>query len=272
MAIRLSTAIDRRQRIRRARKFIEATLHDRPDARLPIRELAQIACMSPYHFIRRYTHAVGESPDASVRRLRLHAARQMLATDARTSVTQVAFAVGYENAAAFGRAYRRMFGVAPSADTRRDEQQTAVTWSIMQSPAMRLRALRIGNGRDVWSEFDELVGHLDAGAVPRAAQDVYAVLTPDGAVERAAVRETALVRDAVRLPGYEAKGGAHLNLTGQTKSVWTALRADERLRHIRRYDEPLLLRYLNDPAYCAERDQRVSLVVPLEMGARLPAK
>jgi AraC-like DNA-binding protein len=272
MAIRLSTAIDRRQRIRRAAKYIEATLHERPCARPTVAELAQVACMSPYHFIRWYRHAVGESPDANVRRMRLLAARQMLATSAHASVTQVAYDVGYDSVAAFGRAYRRMFGVAPSVDTHRERQQASVTWSVVESLSVRLRALRIGTNGDVWSEFDELVGHLDVGAVPRLAQDVYAVINPDGGVERAAVRETPLVRNAIRLPGYEAAGGRHLRLDGQPQSVWAALRANERLRRVRRHDEPLLLRYLNDPAYCAQADQRISLFVPLVDGARLLVK
>jgi len=272
MAIRLSTAIDRRQRIRRAAKYIEATIQDRPSTRLPVSELAQVACMSLSHFIRRYTHAVGESPDASVRRLRLQAARRMLTTNTMATVTQVTFEVGYDSVAAFGRAYRRMFGVAPSTDVHRDHQPAGVTWSTVDSPAIQLRALHIAEGGDVWSQFDELVGHLDVGAVPRPAQDIYAVVNPDGSVAHAAVRDTALVRNAVRLPGYHAKGGKHLHLSGQPQSVWEAVRGDDRLRTIRRYDEPILMHYLNDPAYRALPDQRVSLFVPLVNGARLDAK
>jgi len=272
VTIRLSTAIDRRQRIRRAAKYVEATLQRRPDARLSIGELADVACMSPFHFIRVYTHAVGASPDASVRHLRLRQARRMLATNARASVTQVAFECGYENVAAFGRAYRRQFGAAPSVDARRELRPSEVVSSVVEGPAIRLQALRVGADDDVWSAFDELVGHLDVGAVPRPAQDVYAVVSPDGDIARAAVRENAPVRRALRLPGHDASGGLHLRLTGQPQAVWAALHDDVRLRYARRHDEPLLLRYLNDPAYHPAEDQRISLQVPLVKGATLPSK
>ena len=272
MAIRLSTAIDRRKRIRRAVQYVEATLQVRPDARLSVGELAQVACMSPFHFIRVYANAVGASPDASVRSLRLQLARRMLATNARGSVTEVAIECGYENVAAFGRAYRRTFGVAPSLDARRELPRSDVVSSVVESPSIRLQALRVESGGGVWSTFDELVGHLDVGAVPRPAQDVYAVITPDGDFERAGVRENVPVRRALRLPGFDAGGGLHLRLTGQPQAVWGALRDDVRLRHARRYDEPLLLRYLNDPAYCPRQDQRVSLFVPLVRGTGLPSK
>ncbi|MEP7001846.1 MAG: helix-turn-helix transcriptional regulator [bacterium] len=132
MAIRLSTAIDRRKRIRRAAQHIESTLHHNPSARLTVEKVANVACMSPSHFIRRYAHAVGESPDASVRRLRLQLARDMLATDPRPSVTQVAFTVGYENVAAFGRAYRRQFGTAPSDDSACSVSPVAVTTRVVE--------------------------------------------------------------------------------------------------------------------------------------------
>ncbi len=233
--------------------------------------------MSPFHFIRRYAHAVGESPDASVRRLRLQLARDMLATDPDASVTRIALAVGYENVAAFGRAYRRQFGMTPSCDSRSDVAPATVTTCVVERPAIRMQALRVdrdisGHCEDgIWWAFDELVGHLDAGAVPRMGQDVFAVIAPRGGVARAAVRETTTVRDGCRLPAYEAGAGLELCLTGQTDAVWAALPQDERL-HLRRDDQPLLLRYLNDPAYCLRRDQRISLFVPLAKPSRRSAK
>jgi AraC family transcriptional regulator len=98
-----------RQRILRVQLFIQEHL----DEELPLERLARLAHFSPYHFHRIFRALAGEGVTEYVRRLRLEAAAVALKTTDR-GVTQVAFDAGYGSHEAFTRAFRQMFGVAPS--------------------------------------------------------------------------------------------------------------------------------------------------------------
>jgi AraC family transcriptional regulator len=79
--------------------------------------LAELACLSPFHFHRVFRGMVGETPLELLRRLRLErAAYALLHTP--DAVTAIAFAAGYETHEAFTRAFRSAFGEAPSAFRR----------------------------------------------------------------------------------------------------------------------------------------------------------
>jgi AraC-like DNA-binding protein len=71
--------------------------------------------------IYRYFHQVhGESPHAYLKRIRLERARSLLAdTGAARSVTEVAFACGFNSLGHFARAYMKRFGELPSETAAR---------------------------------------------------------------------------------------------------------------------------------------------------------
>jgi len=58
-------------------------IYDHLDEPLDIDRLAEIACLSPYHWHRIYQAMHGETVASTVRRLRLHRAAGYLATDCR---------------------------------------------------------------------------------------------------------------------------------------------------------------------------------------------
>lgn len=77
------------------------------------RELAETACLSPYHFHRVFRAMAGESPAEMIRRLRLErAAWQIRRTDA--SISEIAIDAGYATHEAFTKAFQSEFKVAPS--------------------------------------------------------------------------------------------------------------------------------------------------------------
>jgi len=76
-------------------------------------ELARRAYLSRFHFDRLVAAAVGESPGELRRRLFLERAAFELSQGA--GVLEAALAAGYGSGEAFARAFRRAFGVAPSA-------------------------------------------------------------------------------------------------------------------------------------------------------------
>ena len=77
-----------------------------------LEEMAADAHLSPFHFQRTVRRGAGESPSAMRRRVRLERAAWTL--QGGTSVTDAAFAAGYDSVDGFSRAFRRAFGCAPS--------------------------------------------------------------------------------------------------------------------------------------------------------------
>ena len=107
--MRPSTIDSYHERLNRVLIHIQQSL----DEPLTIDRLAQVACLSPFHFHRIFSAHVGEAVNEYVRRLRLERAAMRI-TFTGYSVTDTALAVGYETPAAFGRAFRERFGMSPS--------------------------------------------------------------------------------------------------------------------------------------------------------------
>lgn len=83
-----------------------------PDDEPDLYHLAELACLSPFHFHRVYRAMTGETVTATAQRMRLHRAAGELETGGR-SLAQVARRAGYQSAAAFGRAFTQAYGVPP---------------------------------------------------------------------------------------------------------------------------------------------------------------
>lgn len=75
--------------------------------------LAQVAGFSVPHLHRIFAAHVGESIASHVRRVRLERAGRKLRMGA-VDITEVALAAGYHTHAAFGKAFKKQFGVCPS--------------------------------------------------------------------------------------------------------------------------------------------------------------
>ena len=82
------------------------------DGNLDVNVLAEVACMSPYHFHRIYRKMAGETINMAVRRLRLQqAAADLIRTD--LPITILASKVAYGSVEAFSRAFTKQFGETP---------------------------------------------------------------------------------------------------------------------------------------------------------------
>lgn len=103
----------RLSQVRRAIQWIQSHF----DAPMRIEALAGIAGMSVPSFHRHFKAATAMSPFQFQKKLRLQAARRLLAIN--TDASHAAYSVGYESASQFSREYTRMFGAAPSRDAER---------------------------------------------------------------------------------------------------------------------------------------------------------
>lgn len=93
----------------RLRELLDAVLDE--DNRT-LGEMAGGAYSSPFHFSRQLRRGAGEPPVAMRRRVMLERAAWQLSEG--SSVTDAAFAAGYDSVEGFGRAFARAFGHAPS--------------------------------------------------------------------------------------------------------------------------------------------------------------
>ena len=100
---------DYQERILRVLTHIQGHL----DEALDLEELAQVACFSSFHFHRVFAAMTGETIADHVRRLRLERAAMELRSGGK-QVIQLALDAGYEAHAAFTRAFKTAYGVAPA--------------------------------------------------------------------------------------------------------------------------------------------------------------
>lgn len=111
--IRASKIADQRRRLGRVVAYIEANYR----RKLTLKELASVACLSLHHFLRLYVELIGETPMDTARRLRLSEIGEALATG-KLDIALAARQSGYGSSQAFGRAFRRQFGVTPTMARR----------------------------------------------------------------------------------------------------------------------------------------------------------
>jgi AraC family transcriptional regulator len=95
-------------RVRRVDDYIRDNL----SASISLEDMAAVAGVSRFHLVRLFSQFHKETPFRRLTRIRMEEARRRLMGSA-DSVTEIAFACGYENPAHFASAFRRTFGVSP---------------------------------------------------------------------------------------------------------------------------------------------------------------
>jgi len=107
--IRKSTRDELLRRLLRAESYLIDT-----GARATLAGAAHAAALSPFHLIRLFDAAFGETPLAYAASKRLACARDLL-IEGRASIAEAARAAGYANRNAFDRAFARRYRMTPGA-------------------------------------------------------------------------------------------------------------------------------------------------------------
>jgi AraC family transcriptional regulator len=144
-------------------------LADHLDDTLDLARLADVACLSPYHFHRVYRAMQGETAADTVRRMRLHRAAVELITG-ELPVTRVARRAGYGSQEAFTRAFKADYGVPPARyrasfvptpiTPGQEDAMNTTTYdaTLRTTPTLRVAALRHhGPYLTVGSTFERLM-------------------------------------------------------------------------------------------------------------------
>lgn len=79
---------------------------------LDLAQLANVACMSKYHFLRSFRRITGVTPHRYLLGLRLHRAAERLCSS-RDPVSAIAFEAGFGDLSTFNAGFRARFGASP---------------------------------------------------------------------------------------------------------------------------------------------------------------
>lgn len=96
------------RRITSALRYIE----ERADEPVDLADLAAVAFMSKYHFLRTFRSLVGMTPHQFLLDLRMRRAATRLGTT-RSSISAIAFDSGFGDLSAFNARFKRVFGMSP---------------------------------------------------------------------------------------------------------------------------------------------------------------
>jgi AraC-like DNA-binding protein len=98
-----------RRDLRVARDFMRYA-YSRP---VSLPDVAANANLSPYHFLRVYKQAYGETPHEFLTRLRIERAKSLLASGSH-NVTEACFEVGFSSLGSFSTLFAHRVGLSPS--------------------------------------------------------------------------------------------------------------------------------------------------------------
>jgi AraC family transcriptional regulator len=101
------------RQLRCVKEFVDAQISND----ITISDLAAVAGLSQFHFIRAFKDSVGRSPYQYVLSERISVAKEML-SKSDLSIADVALAVGFSDASQLNRVFRKLIGVTPTAFLR----------------------------------------------------------------------------------------------------------------------------------------------------------
>lgn len=125
-------------------QFVENNL----GSRILAEEMAGLCMMSPFRFSRAFREAFGVTFREYVMRMRLTEAARLL-QNPQAPVTQVAYAVGFNDMSHFSRLFKREFGTTPSAAqtafrSARPARAKAIDLPVLEPPVPRTPAASPG--------------------------------------------------------------------------------------------------------------------------------
>jgi AraC family transcriptional regulator len=152
---------------------VTAFIYDHLDDDIDLDKLAEVACLSPYHWHRIYHAMYGETIAATVKRLRLHRAAGHLA-QTTMPVAEVAKRSGYKSLQSFTRTFAAVYGMPPAQYRKHGsharfqpdfarERSAMYDVVIKDVPRMEIVSVdHIGSYMQIGRAFDTLYGWLAA--------------------------------------------------------------------------------------------------------------
>lgn len=268
---------------------VDDYIHAHLEGDLSFERLAEVACLSPYHWSRIYAAMRGETVAVRIRRLRLQRAADRLAnTD--IAMDKISMLAGYGSTDTFGRAFRDVFGDTPAqfraagkhaafkkAVGTCDAQGFPV--SVVKLPEQRCASIdHVGS----YMQIDHAMGRLFAelskrGGLPETPSMIGVFFDDPDTGEEAELRSRACmpigndIATGEPLGETTLKGGhyAKLNYTGPYAAMRDAYRwflgTWLPASGYEPGDAPIFEAYLNDPSQVPQSELRTDIHLPLHI-------
>lgn len=123
------TQSQHQQAINRVVDYINSHLREE----LSLSALADLSCISQFHFHRIFSSVIGEPIGAYITRLRLETAAQQL-TESLKPITEIAETCGYQSLHALSKAFKKQFGVTPSEFRKNPKEYSRIAKSRTFTP------------------------------------------------------------------------------------------------------------------------------------------
>jgi len=108
-AVRAATREELYRRLYRARDFLAASFADP----VTLNDMAEVACLSPNHFLRTFKQVFRQTPHQYLIDVRLTKAKQLL-TETNRPITDICMAIGFDSLGSFSTLFRRRTGFSPA--------------------------------------------------------------------------------------------------------------------------------------------------------------
>lgn len=266
-----------------------AWLTDHLDDELSLERLADVACLSPFHFHRVYHGMRGETVAETVRRLRLHrAAVELIAGE--LPVPRIARRAGYGSQAAFTRAFKAAYGVpparyrtvAPLVPVGRERERAMTSHAVPQIEIMETSAIPVagvphrGDYQEIGRAFERLYTLAAAEGWLNGPHRIFGVYFDDpSAVAKEQLRSMA----CLSIPGgARPTGDLHQEtIAGGRYGVYVHVGPYAELHRAYDWlfgtwlpssgyepdDRPCVEEYLNDPRTLPPTEWRTAIWVPI---------
>ncbi|MEZ5830266.1 MAG: AraC family transcriptional regulator [Dongiaceae bacterium] len=191
---------------------VTAYVFDHLDDALDLNRLAEVACLSPYHWHRVYHAMRGETVAATVRRLRLHRATGWL-THTAMPIEEVATKSGLGSVESFTRLFKAAYGMPPAkyrreGSHRRFDPDIKERSSVMQHVEIRtlpeMPAATVshrGSYMEIGRAFEKLFGALAARNLMGPGVRMFGIYYDDpDSVAEADLRSRAAIVGSTPIP------------------------------------------------------------------------
>ena len=188
---------------RRAVERVAGAMREGKDGPLSLRDMADIAHLSPFHFARVFKAVTGVPPGEFSAALRLGEAKRLLLTT-DLSVGEICFEVGYESLGTFTSRFARLVGATPG-EVRRLPEELGRALENARGPSLPRTPLRRGAGvafrvAGPCPEGALIFAGLFPGAVPQGRPVAGAVVAAPGTYRMAPVPDGPYHLMAAALP------------------------------------------------------------------------
>lgn len=263
-------------------------IYDHLDEDLNLDTLADIACMSRYHWHRVFRAMTGETLADTIRRLRLSKAANTLIQE-DTPVREIAASLGYHHLASFSRAFKKAHGVSPKEYRERGIAITnylnlnkgdELMYSIKIKELEEIRAagmLHVGPYQNIGIAFNNLGGVLVANSLMSRVDELFAIYhDPPDCKPSTELRSHVAVSikdgfpdDLENMEYFQVVGGKYAVL--EHKGPYATLKAAYEWFYgkwlpqsgFEPKDAPPIEVYINDPKTTPSAELRTDIRIPL---------